>query len=259
MKARHHNARGFTLFEMVVVVTIFVFLAGGIYATVNSAVRATAALSEESLHSQRIDAFVSLLRRTFHNLPASAQISGGVREEAGGGAMNEIVIRDAPGAFSWGLGGPAAGTAVLSARPRLGGGREIALMLLPGSLGEMERKDALEQGRWLRLLPDLRSVSWRFYSQELQDWADEWPEGAPRPPLIEVTFEVLGEDAPRQFVFWIPPVQEPPQAQGQPGQPQNPNENPPPGPPPGPNGPNNGGGRGGGGQGGSPVQPQPSR
>ena len=38
-------ARGFTLFEMVVVIAIFVLLAGGIYATVNAAVRATATLT----------------------------------------------------------------------------------------------------------------------------------------------------------------------------------------------------------------------
>lgn len=267
MRARSGNSHGFTLFEMVVVVTIFVFLAGGIYATVNSAVRATAALSEENLHSQRIDAFVSLLRRTFHNLPATAQITGGVREEAGGSAMNELVLRDAPGAFSWGLGGPAAGTAVLSARPRLGGGREISLILLPGSLGEMERRDALEQGQWLRLLPDLRSVSWRFFSQELQDWAEEWPEGSPRPPLIELTFEVLGEETPRKFVFWIPPVQE--VAQGQPGgqgaqnneQNNNPNDNQNPNNGPNNNGQGNPGGPGAsrGGQGANPGAPRIQR
>jgi prepilin-type N-terminal cleavage/methylation domain len=71
------TARGFTLFEMVVVVAIFVLLAGGIYATVNAAVRATATLTEENLQIQRLNAFVALVRRTFHNLPANARFSGG--------------------------------------------------------------------------------------------------------------------------------------------------------------------------------------
>ena len=139
------TSRAFTLFEMVVVVAIFVLLAGGIYATVNAAVRATATLTEENLQIQRVNAFVSLLRRTFHNLPANAVFSGGIREEGGDG-FAEITLRDAPGVFAWGMGGPSAGTALLSARKRLGGGREISLMLLPGSLGEMERRDALERG-----------------------------------------------------------------------------------------------------------------
>ena len=200
------NARAFTLFEMVVVIAIFVLLAGGIYATVNAAVRATATLSEENLQIQRLNAFVSLLRRTFHNLPANAVFSGGVRSQDGDG-FAEIVLRDAPGVFAWGLGGPSSGTALLSARPRLGGGREISLMLLPGSLGEMERREALQDGKWLRLLPDLREVQWRFYDEAQQDYVDEWPEGA-RPPLIELNLTLLGEEVPRKFVFWLPPVKE---------------------------------------------------
>jgi prepilin-type N-terminal cleavage/methylation domain-containing protein len=200
------NARAFTLFEMVVVIAIFVLLAGGIYATVNAAVRATATLSEENLQIQRLNAFVSLLRRTFHNLPANAVFSGGVRSQDGDG-FAEIVLRDAPGVFAWGLGGPSSGTALLSARPRLGGGREISLMLMPGSLGEMERREALQDGKWLRLLPDLREVQWRFYDEAQQDYVDEWPEGV-RPRLIELNLTLLGEEVPRKFVFWLPPVKE---------------------------------------------------
>jgi len=206
---------------MVVVIAIFVLLAGGIYATVNAAVRATATLSEENLQIQRLNAFVSLLRRTFHNLPANAVFSGGVRSQDGDG-FAEIVLRDAPGVFAWGLGGPSSGTALLSARPRLGGGREISLMLLPGSLGEMERREALQDGKWLRLLPDLREVQWRFYDEAQQDYVDEWPEGA-RPPLIELNLTLLGEEVPRKFVFWLPPVKEVDLvAEQQPAEPQEP-------------------------------------
>jgi prepilin-type N-terminal cleavage/methylation domain-containing protein len=200
------NARAFTLFEMVVVIAIFVLLAGGIYATVNAAVRATATLSEENLQIQRLNAFVSLLRRTFHNLPANAVFSGGVRSQDGDG-FAEIVLRDAPGVFAWGLGGPSSGTALLSARPRLGGGREISLMLMPGSLGEMERREVLRDVKWLRLLPDLREVQWRFYENGQRKWVDQWalPE---RPSLVELSMVLLGEESPRKFVFWLPPVTE---------------------------------------------------
>lgn len=202
----NQRSRGFTLFEMVVVLAIFTLLAGGIYATVNAAVRATVTLTEENLQTQRLNAFVGLLRKTLHNLPATAQFSGGVRTESGEG-IAEIVLRDAPGVFAWGMGGPSSGTALLASRPRLGGGREIALMLLPGSLSEMERRDALERGAWLRLLPDLRAVQWRFYDEARQDWVEEWPEGT-RPPLVELNLQLLGEEIPRKYVFWVPPVEE---------------------------------------------------
>ena len=197
---------GFTLFEMIVVIMIFVLMAGGIYATVSAAVQATATLSEENLRTQRLNALVGLLRRTFHNLPATAGISGGVR--AGGEGIPEIVLRDAPGVFAWGSGGPSAGAVVLAARPRLGGGREFSLLLLPSSLGETERRDALDRGRWLRLVPDLRAARWRFFNPALQEWVEEWPEGGERPPLVELSLELLGEEIPRSYVFWLPPVKD---------------------------------------------------
>lgn len=196
----------FTLFEMILVVAIFVLLAGGIYGTVNAAIRATATLNEENIEAQRLNAFVALVRRTLHNLPATARVSGGVRRESGDGLV-ELVIEEAPGAFAWGTGGPSSGTAVLAARPRLGGGREMSLLLLPGATGEMERRELLERGAWLRLLPDLRSVQWRFFDEGQQDWVDEWSGGG-RPPLVELTLELLGEGVPRRFTFWVPPVQE---------------------------------------------------
>ena len=208
MKRRvfRRGCAGFTLFEMIVVIMIFVLMAGGIYATVSAAVQATATLSEENLRTQRLNALVGLLRRTFHNLPATAGISGGVR--AGGEGIPEIVLRDAPGVFAWGSGGPSAGAVVLAARPRLGGGREFSLLLLPSSLGETERRDALDRGRWLRLVPDLRAARWRFFNPALQEWVEEWPEGGERPPLVELSLELLGEEIPRSYVFWLPPVKD---------------------------------------------------
>jgi len=205
MMIYRRKIEGFTLFEMVVVMAIFVLLAFGIYNTVGMAMRATAILTEDTLQSRRLDAFVSLLRRTLYNLPASAQLSGGVHGEGGEGG-GELVLRDAPGVFAWGSGGTSAGTVVLAARQRLGGGREISLLHLSGSLSETERREALEGGDWLRLMPDLREAQWRFYDPVLDDWVDEWADGRERPPLVELDMELLGEDIPHKYVFWLPPV-----------------------------------------------------
>lgn len=216
---------GFTLFEMIVVVAIFVLLAGGIFATVNAAVRASATLSEENLNSQRVNTFVGLLRRTFHNLPSTALVSGGVRSD-GGKSIPEVVLREAPGVFAWGEGGGAASMVLLSARPRLGGGREFSLLSLPSSLGDNDLRNAIERGNWLRLLPDLREARWRFYNDSTQEWVEEWEEGAERPQLVELSFELLGEEIPRTYVFWLPPVKEPQQATNAPsGTPPPPDEN----------------------------------
>lgn len=198
---------GFTFIEIVVVLIIFVLLAGGIYATVNAAITASAVLSEENIRSQRLSAFIGLLRRTFHNLPATARVSGGVRVEGGRG-IPEIVLRDAPGVFEWGAGGTSSGTILLSAVPRLGGGMQFSLLSLPSSLGEQERLEALQDGKWMRLLPDLREARWRFFDEAQQDWREDWPEGMDRPKLIELSLQQLGEEVPRSYVFWLPPVEE---------------------------------------------------
>lgn len=202
-----HGKSGFTFIEVTVVLVIFILLAGGIYATVNAAITASAVLSEENLRSQRLGAFVGLLRRTFHNLPATARVSGGVRLEGGKG-VPEIVLRDAPGVFAWGTGGASSGTVLLSALPRLGGGMQFSLLTLSSSLGEQERMDALQDGNWLKLLPDLRDARWRFYDETQQDWREDWSEGMNRPPLVELSLQQLGDEIPRTYVFWLPPVKE---------------------------------------------------
>jgi len=214
---------GFTFVEVTVVLIIFVLLAGGIYATVNAAITASAVLSEENVRSQRLTAFIGLLRRTFHNLPPTAQVSGGVRSD-GGKAIPEIVLRDAPGVFAWGTGASSSGTVLISAVPRLGGGVQFSLLSLPASLGEQELREAVRDGKWLRLLPDLREARWRFYDETQQDWREDWLEGMQRPPLVELTLQQLGEEVPRTYMFWLPPVKEQAAAPG--GAP--PDGNPPP-------------------------------
>lgn len=208
MKAcnRRRKLAGFTMIEMVVVLVIFVLLAGGIYTVVNAAIGASAVLSEENLRNQRLNAFLDLLRRTFHNLPATALVTGGVRPDGSG--VPEIVLRDVPGVFAWGRRGSASGTVILAALPRLGGGAQFSLLSLPSSLGEQERRDAVRDGKWLKLLPDLRAARWRFYDDAQQDWREDWAEAMGRPPLLELTFTMLGEEVPRTYVFWLPPVQE---------------------------------------------------
>ena len=45
-----------------------------------------------------------------------------------------------------------------------------------------------------------------------------------RPPLVELNLQLLGEEVPRQFIFWLPPVKEAtltepaPEAQGPPAE-----------------------------------------
>jgi type II secretory pathway pseudopilin PulG len=205
--ARCRTVSGFTLFEMIVVITIFILMAGGIYATMTAAMQASAVLAEENLRTQRLDAFVSLLRRTLHNLPATAKISGGVGDE-GGDASPMIVLRDAPGVFAWGSEGVSAGTVVLSARPQLGGGRQFSLLQHPSLLSEMELREVLQGEGWLRLLPDVREAFWLFYNEAQEDWVHQLPEEGARPPLVQLGLTMLGEEIPRTYVFWLPPVEE---------------------------------------------------
>ena len=200
------STAAFTLFERIVVVAIFVLLAGGIYATVNAAIRATATVSEENLEVQRLDAFIALLRRTLHNLPATAQIRGGVRAEDGDG-FSELVLRGSPGAFDWGTDVPSEAFVLLKTRPRLGGGVEIALQQIPTSLDSSELRDRLDNGDWLRLLPDLRAVRWKVHeasAKQLTQAAST--EVAQRPTLIELSLEFLGDPTVRRYVFWLPPL-----------------------------------------------------
>ncbi len=231
---RRVRVAAFTLVEVIVALAIFVLLAGGIYMTVDGALRGTATLSEEGLRSQRLDAFLALLRRTLHSLPSTATFEGRIRDEDGK-SLPELQLGEAPGFFSWGLRGGSGAPVLLAARPQAGGGAVFSLLRLPEEATEMEMREVLRKGRWLPLLPDLRDVKWRFYDRTTMQWLEEWKDPASRPALVELSFTLLGESSPRTNVFWMPPVVPFTDAGG--GQAADDGTNRPPGPGPTPPGP----------------------
>lgn len=192
---------GFTLFEVLLSVSIFLLMSAAIFMAVTAGIRTTTAIAQHRLHSDRVDTLLSFLRNVFTNLPPSAEICLQNREVSAGVFVSELLIQKAPGIFSWEEGN--SGNHVISILTTSGG--TLAIKSFRDTLSEDERRRfLLEKTGWTRLLDQVQRIRWRFFDTSSRNFLEEWNFGRPR--LIEMTLWETGED-PVTAQFWIPEVQ----------------------------------------------------
>ncbi|MBI4024411.1 MAG: prepilin-type N-terminal cleavage/methylation domain-containing protein [Verrucomicrobia bacterium] len=196
---------GFTLLEVMLAVALLALLAGGLFAIVSGTMASAAELHQRQNRQQQVEGLVALCQRTFRTLPSSASLQGGVREESGV-YLPEVILRQAPAAFSWGDPSVALPTAVLRARPQVGGLFGLGLLREHDSSGVESSSESERPVRWLMLLSDIRKLEWRFYDSRTATWMEEWNDHALRPSLVELTLTLAGELSPVRFIFWLPPL-----------------------------------------------------
>ncbi len=190
--------KGFTLFEVLISVSIFLLISGAIFMAVTAGVRTTATLTQHRLHSERLETLLSFLRNVFTNLPPCAEVSFRVRKINNGESVDELNFRKAPGVFLWMNGN----SAVISILTSASGSGTLAIKSYPDSLSEDEF--LLQKTGWIRLLDGIERVRWRFFDVSSNSFLEEWNFGRPR--LVEMTLWITEED-PVTAQFWIPEVQ----------------------------------------------------
>ncbi len=200
------GARAFTLIEVLVSVAIFIMLAGGIFSAVSVAVTASADVSEAQLATARMDAFQRFVRVMFLNLPADASIDLRIRQEAGKGAVVEMLVWPAPEIADFGGAGARSDGLALAARPDGAGAFTICLANFDASEEDTARRDAeLESLTWLPILPEVRTLRWRFGEANGTPLVETWKPEQGRPSMVDLELTRLdGSVLPLQF--WLPPI-----------------------------------------------------
>jgi hypothetical protein len=182
----------FTLFEVMMALGVFVFLVGGIYFSVSSAVSSSIHLGTVQMEVRQQTAFVRFLREGFLHLPAGAKISLRTREAGGSGRAVELLIEPASGAFETGVLESQGSGVILAMIPDGKGTGCFSLQRFDSGLGENERDRSLEGGSWLRVLEDIQSVRWRFWDRRERKFIETWDHPEERPELVELNFSVTG-------------------------------------------------------------------
>jgi len=199
------GTQAFTLIEVVVSMGILALLAASVYAIVGSSITASRIAMDQQLILRRVNAFLTVTRDAFLNLPAEGFVSYEIGKGAGGQAEHRITLEKARNLF--GLPSLGGGKLVLAARPQSDGTRTITLLRIPPNAQPLDITHALE-APGSPLLPGVIKPRWSFYANG--NWTEEWPEGSPRPSLVKLQFELKDLPDPIEAIFDVPPLVAPP-------------------------------------------------
>lgn len=200
---KNRRLQAFTLVEVILALAVLMLLVGVLFAVVDTTLRAATELEERQNKNRELNAFLSLCRKTFVNMPATVTFQARL-VPLGKGFYPELIFRNAPGLWWWGEAKNASTSTILGVRGQVGG--LVGLGILQDS--EDQINSYLNGGTaarpWLMLLPDLRNAQWRFYDAGSQTWTKEWVNSSNRPACAELTLETA--EGTSTYAFRVPPV-----------------------------------------------------
>jgi len=197
--------RGFTLLELSLALAILMLLVGVLYAIVDATFRSSAALQERQDRTREMNAFLSLCRKSFANMPGTVTFQARLVPD-GDRVSAELIFRNAPGMLWWGSGDETAST-ILGVRGQVGG--LVGMGILQDSEEEIASylNGDTASRPWLILLPDLRDAQWRFFEPTSGIWENDWTNLSARPSFAELTLTTA--EGSGTYLFRIPPVVSP--------------------------------------------------
>ncbi len=196
--------RAFTLFEVLISIAIFLLLAGGIFASVQAAFSASNQVALSQLDSERAEAFQNLLRKFFATLPPETKVELRQRRLSGRGDVVELLAWPVPAFLRFGEN--ANDGVALAGLPDGRGNFRVSLGYFSADDPPEKRDRVLEEGTWLPLLPDVKTLTWRLAPARNPVLTDKWDTASGRPGLAELSYQTTS-GAGGTYAYWIPPLQ----------------------------------------------------
>ncbi|MEQ1840127.1 MAG: prepilin-type N-terminal cleavage/methylation domain-containing protein, partial [Verrucomicrobiales bacterium] len=212
---------GFSLFEIVVAMTILGVISGSVLSILWQAGDTAREIRELDQRDEEVSRFIALLRETIENLPADGTISMKPAEETTSG-YPELIIENSATGFVFGEIVGSSEETVISLRPGKvspDGQPTFDLALsrsefepddTDGSgmvfgVGEEDFLQSDDDGRyWLPLLTGVTAASWNFWDEEQQAWIDEWTDDEKMPVLLAFSLDDAYRPVPLRVVFEVP-------------------------------------------------------
>ncbi len=197
---RSNSRAAFTLIEVLIAMVVFMLLVGGIFTVVAVSTTSAREITTTRLQGARLDSFQTLVRTVFLNLPFDARIDLRVREVKGGSAV-ELLIFPAPDFMDFSTGGGGIGLS-LAALPDGRGAYTVSMANFHSREGE-DREKELADAAWIPLLPDVRSVQWRFGMPGQPVLQETWDANSGRPAYVVLNL-TLSDGSASEFTFGVP-------------------------------------------------------
>lgn len=221
MRRTNQFQSGFSLFEIVVAMSILSIIAGAVLSILWQAGDTAAEIRFLDRRDEEVSRFLALLRESIENLPNGGTLEMVPAEESTTG-NNELKIGNSATAFVFGEKIGTSEETVIALRPSADATAieptfEIAIsrsdfapdedenggMVFRAGTDDLMQVD--EEGRyWLPLLSDVSSAAWRFWDEDNEEWLDEWTDDSAMPPLLEFSLVESGKLSPLIVVFEVP-------------------------------------------------------
>ena len=204
---RRTGSSGFTLLEMIVALSMFVLLIGGVYSIAQSTLELADSISLAQDRSMVRQNFIEFMRRSFRTLPGEAEVRLAVKQK-GSTYVPTLNIVNGGTSFTPGLSLAPDTSMDVYAEERPGGYLRVMLRVLDKKQTQAVRSN--QSVRYTRdqiTLPLLDNVSrfeWKFYDSATNRWENNWKQ-ARRPILAEMNLQ-LDDGFQSRSVFWIPPI-----------------------------------------------------
>ncbi len=207
--ATRHSRRtmGFTLFEMIIALSMFVLLIAGIFSISQSTLELTESISLSQDRSLIRQNFIEFMRRSFRTLPGDAEVRLTVKQ-SGSSYVPTLNIANGGSSFTPGTSLAPDTSMDVYAEERPGGYLRVMLRVL-----DQKQTQAIRSNQSVRYskdqitLPLLDNVSrfeWKFYDASTNRWENNWKQ-ARRPIMAEMNFQ-LDDGFESRSVFWLPPI-----------------------------------------------------
>lgn len=198
----------FTLLEMLVALSAFVMLMGGIFAIAQGTMELGNDMGLAQDRSQIRQNFVEFLRRSFRNLPGDAEVRLSVQAK-GSSYVPTLNFINGGSSFTPGVSLAPDTSVELFADERPGGYLRVTLRVLDQKQTQAVRSNQKVSYRrdqiTLPLLDNVSRFEWRFFDTTTNRWENNWKQGERRPILAEMNLQ-LDDGFQTRAVFWIPPI-----------------------------------------------------
>lgn len=217
------SARGFSLIEVVIGMTILAMISTTLFAIIKGSVKGAADVEKLQRENDQVNRFVEQCRLTFETMPASATLNLTQTDQSTG--QQELKISGVPACFPFGANPISYEDTSIGLRPDLVKPMTTGDNPMPRYILGVTRKDIIpqtsdvsvsvqqaslgpdaadEQGRyWMPLLPSVVQLTWEFYKESTKEWLPEWT-ATVWPDLIKMHLTMEGRNQPLDMTFAPP-------------------------------------------------------
>ena len=194
MKARlpFPPARGFTLIEVIVTLTIFVLLTASVFGIMTAVFQSSNDLQANQNRRDQVSALRGFLKNNFDRL-ASADHFIPYSRDGEGLRLNGLIFVTSGVAEA------------LDATPQANGFYLLRLGRPTDNISPASFRQQLEKNQsavnWTPLIRDVRSIGWKFQAISSPDWVTDWTRDPVKPALVECSIQLAGDDLPTTLDF----------------------------------------------------------